>query len=283
MIRNEAVAGMFYEKNNELLIKQIKSCFSFEKLKVEHDRNGKIFGIISPHAGYFYSGRCASHGFNEIAKSDVSDIYFFIGPNHYSNNSAFSCVDWKTPLGVLSCDKTFVKEISTLTNISIDEEVHSQEHSIEVELPFLQFVNNNSINNFKIVCLSVSHDININLVSEKIREYLKKSKKTVTFIISSDFTHYGTRFGYAPFSINIKQNLKKLDNSAIDLILKKDVNGFNNYIETTGATICGYLPILLFLNILDKKAEGKLLCYYDSSKISKDDNNSVSYASIVFK
>lgn len=283
MIRNEAVAGMFYEKNETDLIKQLELCFLSEKLILQNKRKEKVLGIISPHAGYVYSGQCAAYGFNELLKSEISDIYFLIGPNHYSNKSAFSCIDWKTPLGILECDKKFVKEVSKDTNIPIDEEVHKNEHSIEVQLPFLQFVNKDFIDKFKIVCLSVSNDINVTDVSKKIKEYLKNSKKSVTFIVSSDFTHYGVRFGYSPFDIDIKQNLNQLDHNAIDLILKKDVIGFNNYIDDTGATICGYIPILIFLSILDKKVKGKLLSYYDSSKISNNDSNSVSYASIVFR
>ena len=91
MIRNEAVAGMFYEKDNNILKNQIKSCFLLEKLLLQNNkdvRKGRVLGIISPHAGYVYSGRCASHGFNEVAKAKVSDIYFLIGPSVKTVNNS---------------------------------------------------------------------------------------------------------------------------------------------------------------------------------------------------
>ena len=99
---------------------------------------------------------------------------------------------------------------------------------------------------------------------------------------SSDFTHYGRRFGYVPFEGNVRENLRKLDTGAIDFILKKNCSAFLTYVEETGATICGATPIALLLHMLPPESRGALLSYYTSGDILGDYNDTVSYASIVF-
>jgi AmmeMemoRadiSam system protein B len=100
--------------------------------------------------------------------------------------------------------------------------------------------------------------------------------------VSSDFTHYGSNYGYVPFSSDVKERIYKLDRDAIELIKNKDAAGFADYVYKTGATICGQLPIILLLKtILFKKA--LLEQYYTSGDITDDYANSVSYASIVFR
>ena len=99
---------------------------------------------------------------------------------------------------------------------------------------------------------------------------------------SSDFTHYGKRFGYVPFEDNVRENLRKLDTGAIDCILQKDCGAFLDYVEATGATICGATPIALLLNMLPAESRGSLLSYYTSGDILGDYTDTVSYASIVF-
>ena len=103
----------------------------------------------------------------------------------------------------------------------------------------------------------------------------------VVLIGSSDFTHYGPRFRYLPFSTDVDKRLKELDMGAIELIKQKKAKEFANYVYKTGATICGAKPIEILLNLLnDERAELKI--YYTSKEMTND-INSVSYASIVFK
>jgi hypothetical protein len=102
-------------------------------------------------------------------------------------------------------------------------------------------------------------------------------------IVSSDFTHYGERFGYLPFTEDIKNNLKKLDLGAVDVILKKDFTSYQKYLQKTGATICGRNGIGILLQLLPSDAQGTLLTYYTSGDLLNDYSSTVSYVSIVFK
>ena len=101
--------------------------------------------------------------------------------------------------------------------------------------------------------------------------------------VSSDFTHYGASFGYEPFDRDIRKNLEKLDKGAIDAIIRTDLDGFLDYLEKTGATICGRDPISLMICALKGKARGRLLNYYTSSDGTGDFSHAVCYASIVME
>lgn len=286
MTRNAAVAGQFYEEDFKKLELQIKECFHHKlgpgALPVKK-RSGFIKAIISPHAGYMFSGACAAWGFKEIAESEMADTYILIGPNHYGLGSALSIEDWKTPFGFLKSDKDLVRDIELNTDLKINDSFHANEHSIEVQLPFLQFANKAHLNEFKIVCITLSNDIDIVKLAADLKSILSKQNKKITFIISSDFTHYGSHYKYLPFTLEIDKRLKELDEGAIKLILEKSPEKFISYIKQTGATICGTFPIYLLLNLLDDEVKPELLMYYKSSDIVGDNRNSVSYVSITFK
>lgn len=284
MTREPAVAGQFYSDDKKELERQIEKCFLHNlgpgKLPSKI-KKGFLKAIISPHAGYAYSGMCASHGYKAIAESETADIYLFLGNDHYGEGSSISLDDWKTPLGTVRTDKEFAKELSEKTGIFAGEDVQASEHSIEVQLPFLQCALGKDIEKTKIVCVMISGDINLIKFSKKLKEIIEKTKKRITLIVSSDFTHYGRGYGYAPFGID-EEKLESLDKKAIELILAKDAKGFTDFIQKTKDTICGYHPILVLLNILGNE-KGTLLKYYRSSAVSGDITNSVSYATITFK
>ncbi len=101
-------------------------------------------------------------------------------------------------------------------------------------------------------------------------------------VASSDFTHYGPRFGYVPFRDRIPENLRKLDDGAIENILSKDYKGFMDYYGKTGITICGFRPIGILLNLLPADTKAHLLNYDTSGRILDEYRNSVSYVSILF-
>lgn len=285
MAREEAVAGQFYEENREKLTIQIKDCFHHKlgpgALPLS-TRKGSVYAFISPHAGYVFSGPCAVWGYKELAEAELSDLYILIGPNHYGYGSSVSIEDWKTPFGFLKTDKDFVRGIALNTVLPIDDSFHAHEHSVEVQLPFLYFINKDKVDKFKIACVTLSNDVDIDKLAKDLLSYLETLNKKITFIISSDFTHYGRNFRYLPFTLDVKQRLTKLDDGAIDLILEKNAKEFMDYVQKTGATICGFLPIYLLLKIIGDQ-KGEILRYYTSADITGDKKNSVSYASIIFK
>ncbi|MBC8495662.1 AmmeMemoRadiSam system protein B [archaeon] len=290
MTRTAIVAGQFYESDKESLIQQIEECFMHQKGPGLPDKNNnkskKIIGAICPHAGYLFSGPCQAHSYKAIAGSTQSELYLFIGLSHAGFNSSISQEDWETPLGIIKNHKEFGNQLSKNTNIPIDEVPHMNEHSIEVQIPFLQFIhkyNKHNQRDLKFSALIISHDRDYKEVSKAIAETIKQSNKKICIIASSDFTHYGVNYGYLPFTENKKENLHKLDNSAIAHILNIDPYGFLEYANEKKATICGKLAIATLLETCKLLGANKteLLSYYSSGDLTNDYDNSVGYASII--
>ncbi|MBW3014192.1 AmmeMemoRadiSam system protein B [Candidatus Woesearchaeota archaeon] len=264
MAREPIVAGQFYE--DERLKEQLEECFS----GVEVSENKNLKACISPHAGFVFSGKCAAHSFSNMPKAET---YVILGPSHEGNANSVSYADWKTPLGILKNDIEFSKKLKIKNN----EDAHKHEHSIEVQLPFLQHVHPDA----KIVPILVSDHPGI---AEEIARVAKEMGRSVIVIASSDFTHYGPVYNYVPFRINAKEKLYKLDRGAIDFILKFDAAGFLGYIGENGATICGKEPITALIEYckLAGIKKSKLLKYYTSGDIFGDYSAAVGYASIGF-
>lgn len=289
MIRNPIVAGQFYEEKEDRLLQQIKDAFLDMRGPRElptGQRKGLIKGIISPHAGYTYSAACASHGYKAIAEAEPADLYIILGPSHIGfHKSCYSEDDWETPLGLIDSDDKF-GEILEDDLIDLIPFPHKEEHSIEVQLPFLQFACNDIKKKLKFIPIMISetdYEETAKGLIKAIKEYEKKGKKVIV-IASSDFTHYGVNYGYVPFSKNVKENLYALDKGAIDRILKLDSDGFLEYCSKTGATICGKYPIYVMLEIMKaKKASAELLQYYTSADVMGDYGTAVGYASILFR
>lgn len=293
--RKPIVAGAFYKSSFDELDKQIADCFKNNKfgpgdLPVKK-RAKKIFGVIAPHAGYEFSGAGAAWAYKEIAESEFPDLFVILGTNHTglgAELSTYFFADWETPLGIVKVDKDFgkalVKNFPALKNEAM---AHLQEHSIEVQLPFLQFVNKDKIKDVKILPIVLGFcDYEIcKKLGEKIAETAKAENKKICIIASSDFTHYGASYGYLPFVHAQKENLYKLDGKAIDFIKRLDAKDFLDYKEKESATICGAFAIAAAIeackNLGAKKA--KLLQYYTSGDVIGDYSSAVGYAAIVFE
>lgn len=300
-MREPSVAGQFYDGSKDGLMSQVKDCFLSEygpkelpgKQKTGKDSK-QVIGAISPHAGFMFSGPAAAFVYKKIAETEKPDLFIIIGPNHTgTGRTSFMLDDFKTPLGTAKVDREFGKLLSEkLTGkdaLVEDSRAHLYEHSIEVQLPFLQFIYSEAKDDFSFFPIVISSEINLDRVAALLKaavdEYEKKGKR-VSIIASSDFTHYGTNYGYMPFEAdeNVKENLKKLDIGAIELIQKLDYKGFMEYVKKTGATICGFLPIYVMLKALEGRAErAELLTYYTSADIIRDYSNSVSYAGIIIQ
>ncbi|MBR9676168.1 AmmeMemoRadiSam system protein B [Candidatus Woesearchaeota archaeon] len=286
MTRESVVAGAFYEDTFDKLTKQIEECFASKlgpgDLPTKRDENKSLRAVVVPHAGYAYSGACAAWAYKKIGESKFSDTYIIIGPNHRDTGSAISIEDWKTPLGIVRNDKDLTRIISEKTKISIDDSKHASEHSIEVQLPFLQFVSKDRLTDLRIVPITLSHDIKISEFANNLREAIDESKKEVMIILSTDFTHYGRNYGYIPFELDAQQKIKELDTKTISFIKENDVKGLINHLEETQSTVCGQIPVIVLMQTL-KEYKTNLEMYYTSYEVSGDKKNSVSYASITFK
>jgi len=264
MIRKPIVAGQFYEENADKLKEEIKRFLDY----VKKEKNA--IGAISPHAGYSFSGRCAAYAYTSI---DDAELYIILGFSHSGFPASISLDDFETPLGIVKNDNEFGKRLIE-NGLKEDKKSHNNEHSIEVQLPFLQYVKKD------IKFIPVFVDENYEKIADIIKKTIKETNKKVVIIASSDFTHYGFNYGYFPFYVNVKENMHNLDKGAIRLIEDNNIKGFLDYCERTNATICGKYPIACLMKILNKK--GKLLKYYTSGDITGDYSSAVGYAAIVF-
>jgi MEMO1 family protein len=303
MLRSPAVSGQFYEENKESLITQIEDSFLGAKgvghlpKKTAHTEN--IIGAISPHAGYYFSGQAATFVYEKIAKCDV-DTFVIIGVNHYGLGSKFSTtqnISWETPIGITQTDRQFITELIKKNKDVRDEpNAHSHEHSIEVQLPFLQYTMNSINKRFMIVPIMIKNGSfeELENLAKDIYSVSKAIKRKICVIASSDFTHYGSNYDYNIFDNvgekdEIKKKVKEYDLSFIELIKKLDAKGFYEKSEKEEATICGRYPITLLLcySKLCNPTQVKLESYYSSDDImasfSKKTYNGVSYASIIIE
>ena len=285
MTRKPVVAGMFYPDDFDALSNQINDSFHSKfgpGALPTKKRNKEIIGIIAPHAGYQFSGPAAAWAYKEIAESRLADIYIMLGLSHSGFPSCLSLDDWETPFGVVKVDEGFQRVLMANSGIKQNEKAHSNEHSIEVQLPFLQFANKDYLKQLRIAPIIISEDKNYEEIAGSIIKTIEQTRKKAIVIASSDFTHYGVNYGFFPFSENIKENMYKLDNEAIDEIRKLDSQGFLDCISNSGATICGRMPIATILSISKQLGAKKanLLHYYTSGDIVKDYSSAVGYGAI---
>lgn len=287
-MRKPVAAGMFYSDDFGELDKQIHKCFTNNKfgpgdLPVS-DRNKNIIGVIAPHAGYQFSGAGQAWCYKEIGESEMADVYVIMGTSHTDfPNAAVLIDDFETPLGVVKVDEKFTKSLIDKGAAVEDKEAHQKEHSIEVQLPFLQFVNKERLNEIKIVPIVVGRKTDYKKLGEAIARTAEQMEKKVILICSSDFTHHGIHYGYVPFKENVQEKLKEFDMGFIKWIKSLDTWSFLNNVEETKATICGAFAIAAFIEAC--KAMGgtkvRLEQYYTSGDVTGDWSNAVGYASIV--
>ena len=262
-MRFPAVAGQFYPLDKNDLGRDISKCFA-DISQTERP----VLGAIVPHAGYMYSGRTAAHTYSVLPKADT---FVILGPNHtgYGSPIAVSSEKWSTPLGEVSSDIEFIDALPKRI-IDIDETAHLHEHSIEVQLPFLQ----HRFSGFSIVsvCMGMQDEETAIEVGEELAEAIGKLDKKVVIIASSDFTHYQP------------DNIAR-DNDAyyIDSILDLDIPSFYRKLYERSATVCGYGPISAMLTAAKKLGATKatLLDYSTSGDTTGDLSGVVGYAGII--
>jgi len=276
MVRKSPIAGSWYPGEKKQLQHQIEDYLAKAKPST---LGGRICAIISPHAGIQWSGQAAACGYKLLKGQKIKRV-IVLGPSHYSGfrGLATSAEEYyETPLGKIKVDKETSEALYKIALFQGPRNAELQEHSLEMQLPFLQVV----IGEFLLVPLVVG-ELSLNDYAEAARALSPYLDANTIVVASSDFTHYGYRFGYQPFKENPRDNLKKLDEGAIKKIIAKDFQGFLNYVDETGATICGTRPIGIILKMLPAKAQGTQLDYYTSGDLTGDFSSSVSYASIAF-
>ena len=267
MTREPVVAGQFYPGTKTALEKTLGGLIH---KKAEKE---KAIGAISPHAGYIYSGGVAGSVFSLLAPRE---LFIIIGPNHTGRGKPFSVFaegSWKTPLGNVEVDREFAGYL--LDNSGLlkkDESAHAYEHSIEVQLPFLQYITGG----FKILPLCVSSlDINeLKKAGKEIARAVKELKRDATIIASSDMTHYEPQ-----------DAAKAKDMQAILAILRINEDELFEKVGEMDISMCGVAPVTIALSAskaLGAK-EAKLVDYKTSGDASGDYSSVVGYGGVIIR
>jgi AmmeMemoRadiSam system protein B len=287
-MRKSVAAGSFYEKGESTLQQQLQECFEGERgpgaLPPEQQKNRKANlpkAILVPHAGYKYSGACAAWCYKALGEAPIADVYIILAPSHHNTESGLTQEPFETPLGIVRVDQDLARRLLEKGTIKENLAIHEQEHSIEVQLPFLQFINKGLVEKIKILPILVGHDFDATTFAIDMKEVLLDTGKNAVFIVSTDLTHYGRNYHYLPFTADVQKNIAELDKGALDLIKKGDADAFLAYVEEHMMTMCGAYPVALLLKLI-KANKIHLEQYYTSSEVSGDQKNSVSYAAMTF-
>ncbi|MCR8487026.1 MAG: AmmeMemoRadiSam system protein B [Crenarchaeota archaeon] len=279
-VREPAVAGFFYPGSVTELMKCLEWCFKHElgpqRTPGEVEPSGKyrIKSAIVPHAGYIYSGPCAAHVYVTIKEDRVPETIIILGPNHTGYGAPVSVFPrgiWRTPLGDTKVDDTIAEKLASMEPFKADKLAHLEEHSIEVQIPFLQYVLNKE---FKIVPI-VLMDQRLRTAREvagAIYDLMQEVDKDIIVLASSDMSHY----------VSQKSAYEK-DLKALEYVINLDIEGFYDVVEQDNITICGVGPIAVAALVAKSfGVQGALLKYYTSGDISGDKTAVVGYASLVF-
>jgi len=260
-VREPSAAGSFYPAQKEELNKQLD--ILFENLPEQN----KTKCVIAPHAGYVYSGKTAAYSFKALKESKT---FVILSPSHTGLGpeiSVSNATEWKTPLGNVAVDEILKEKLLAKLGIEADNLAHIGEHSIELQIPFLQKM----FKQFKILPITIMEQRFEEL--EKIGNILAELEGEFSIIASGDFTHH------KPVEIATKQ-----DHEVIKKIEELDTKGFHQKVVSENLSICGLSPITILTQYCKKTGfeKGKLLHYDTSATETGDEESVVGYAAIGF-
>lgn len=266
-VRNPAVSGQFYPSSPSLLKAQIEG-FVDEKVSKE-----EVIGAVSPHAGYIYSGAVAGA---VMSKIKFKDTFIIIGPNHTGYGRPFSIMTegvWKTPLGEVEIDSKLGKKILESSDyLEEDYLAHLSEHSIEVQIPFLQYFKRD----IKIIpiILSPSTGVTYKQIGKEIAKAIKDLKREAVIIASSDMTHYEPQ-----------ESARSKDSKAIEAILDLNEDELLKRVDELNISMCGYAPTVSLISAAKELGarEAELVRYQTSGDASGNYGSVVGYAGIIIK
>jgi len=267
MVRSPAVAGQFYPGNEVSLVKTLNTLIP----ETRPEERKEALAVICPHAGYIYSGGVAGE---TIGKVKVPEDVIILGPNHTGYGAPVALMDtgtWEMPMGEVPINEILAAEIDRNTpQVQADEVAHRFEHSLEVQVPFLQHMQKN----LKIAPLVVSH-ISFEAcraVGNGLATAVKNFKKPVLLVASTDMTHYESR-----------QSAKSKDSMALERIKALDPEGLYNTVIGNRISMCGIMPttVALIAALALGAKHADLIRYTDSGETSGDTSRVVGYAGLV--
>jgi len=275
LILRSSLAGSWYSADPNVLTAQFDDLFK----KADVNMIDNVIALILPHAGYQWSGQTAAFGLKTTDKKYKRIIV--IGPSHHTYMedvlSAPRATYYETPLGQIPLDVEFIDRLLKFPVFQNLPQALQYENSVEIELPLLQY----RCKDFKLVPI-VAGQCSLDAI-KKAGQILSGLVDADTLVVaSSDFVHYGRQYQYVPFTENIPERLKQLDMGAYEYIAKLDGQGFLEYRQKTGATICGAVPIAVLLSMLSQPSQAHLVKYTTSGELTGDFSTSVSYLAVAF-
>lgn len=265
MLRKPAVAGYFYQASPSKLAEQVSKYVEPGLQKT------RALGVVAPHAGFTYSGAVAGAVYSRIIPADT---FILIGPNHTGLGPAVSVFpdgQWEMPNGDIAIDKEIADLIvAGSRHASKDYNAHVGEHSLEVQIPFIQHFTKN----FRIVpvtmmsstlevCRELGHAISL---------AIQETSRNALIVASSDMTHYESA-----------GSAKEKDDMAIEKVLALNPAGLHATVKEHGITMCGFAPAVTMLYATTELGASKaaLVKYMNSGDMSGDYEQVVGYAGII--
>ncbi|HSP34519.1 MAG TPA: AmmeMemoRadiSam system protein B [Thermoanaerobaculia bacterium] len=263
------MAGSFYEANPARLKAQVDACFAENP---DVDTKERFIDAVVPHAGLMYSGHVAAAFY---ALADLPQRFIILCPNH-TGFGHFAAINregsWRTPLGDVPIDTKLAGALMAHTKLLADDSrAHAREHSLEVQLPFLQDLLGNDFT-FVPICLGAPRYEMCDEIGDAIADVVRAGGDPIGIIASSDLNHYEDQH----------ETLRK-DQLAIDEVLKLDPPGLWRVVEEFDVSMCGYIPTTTML-IAAKKlgaTTARLVKHATSGDINRDYSHVVGYAAIV--
>ncbi|MHA1912318.1 MAG: AmmeMemoRadiSam system protein B [Candidatus Kariarchaeaceae archaeon] len=272
--RSPVVSGMFYPQQKSGLLESIKSCYLHDQgpgqLPSPEKEEKKLLGLVVPHAGFIYSGPIAAHSYLHLSQSKRPEAIILVGLTHrFSKTDAalYSGEGWETPLGVYPIDLELVNELEEKTIAEIDNMAHQSEHSLEVQIPFLQQIYGEEPVPFAAITLRDQTPETAQLLGKQIAEVI--GSRNICVIASTDFTHqesYETAY--------------KQDKLVLEQILAGSADKVYEVVRENKITMCGYGPVQTLLKATETRKNNILqLKYATSGDTAGDKQQVVGYAS----
>jgi len=269
MMRNPVVSGQFYPEAPSQLKAMIEGMVDEKAVKEE------VIGLVSPHAGYIYSGPVTGA---VISKIRFQDTFIIIGPNHTGRGKPLSIMTqgtWKTPLGEVEIDSELGRQILAISShLEEDYVAHQYEHSIEVQLPFLQYFKEDIRIVPIILAYSSSGGAAYKKIGRELAKAIKDLNREVVIIASSDMTHYESQ-----------EAAQRKDNKAIEAILDLDEDELLKRVDELNISMCGYAPAVSLISAAKELGVtgAELVRYQTSGDTTGDYSAVVGYAGIIIK
>ena len=277
-VRKPAVAGQFYPSDPTELASLVDSCYTHPlgpgRVPPAESTDGRLVAVVAPHAGYVYSGPVAAHSYLHVSSMADPELVVVVAPNHYgvgSGVSTFKDGEWETPLGRMRVDGEAAEKLVSLAGIvAYDPDAHRLEHSLEVQLPFIQRIYGNRVPLLPVSLLFQDIDT-ARAVAAAVAE-VARGRRTV-LVASSDLTHYEPA-----------AQAKTKDLAAIDEVVRMDLEGFYSTLERLGVTACGFGAIATVMEAARALGlkRGELLKYASSGDTSGDNLQVVGYGALRF-